>query len=143
MITMCPNCGGLNRVASEKLKSEPKCGHCKHPLFTGKPVEMNSAQFQRALEKSEQILVVDFWAPWCGPCKMFAPTFAQAANQLETQYPQLRFIKINTEQEQAIAAQCAIRSIPTLAVFKNGQEIDRISGAMDLTQFKQWVLTHL
>ena len=143
MIIQCPHCGGLNRVASEKLKSDPKCGHCKQTLFTGKPVEMNAAQFQRALQKSEQILIVDFWAPWCGPCKMFAPTFAQAAEQLEAQTPQLRFIKINTEQEQAVAAQCHIRSIPTLAVFKNGQEIDRISGAMDLTQFKQWVMTHV
>ena len=100
---------------------------------------MSDAQFNKALQKTDQVLVVDFWAPWCGPCKMFAPTFAQAAGQLE---PKARFIKINTEQEQAVAAQFNIRSIPTLAVFKNGQEVDRISGAMDLTQFKQWVSLH-
>lgn len=142
MIIMCPHCAGLNRVSSEKLAAKPKCGHCQQPLFTGQPIEMNRTQFKRALEKAEQTLVVDFWAPWCGPCKMFAPTFAQAAQQIEAQYPQNRFIKINTEQEHALAAEFNIRSIPTLAIFKGGKEIDRISGAMDLVQFKQWISTH-
>lgn len=142
MIIMCPHCAGLNRVAAEKLNANPKCGHCQQALFTGQPIEMNYSQFKRALEKSEQLLVVDFWAPWCGPCKMFAPTFAQAAAQLEQSQPQTRFIKINTEQEPGLAAEFHIRSIPTLAIFKNSKEIDRISGAMDLTQFKQWVSTH-
>lgn len=140
MIIMCPHCGGLNRVPQEKLSQHPTCGHCKNELFNGKPVEMTGAQLNKALQKTDQVLVVDFWAPWCGPCKMFAPTFAQAAAQLE---PKARFIKINTEQEQAVGAQFNIRSIPTLAVFKNGQEVDRISGAMDLVQFKQWVSRHL
>ncbi|MFA6698550.1 MAG: thioredoxin TrxC [Thiomicrospira sp.] len=140
MVIMCPHCGGLNRVAQEKLNHQPNCGHCKKPLFNGKPIEMDSAQFNRALSKSDQLLVVDFWAPWCGPCKMFAPTFAQAAAQLE---PHARFIKINTEQQPDIAAQFNIRSIPTLAVFKQGRELDRISGAMDLTQFKHWLSAYI
>lgn len=139
MIIMCPNCGGLSRVPQEKLAQNPTCGHCKQALFTGKPIDMTGAQLTKAMQKTDQLLVVDFWAAWCGPCKMFAPTFAQAAAELE---PKARFIKINTEQEQAIAGQFNIRSIPTLAIFKNGQEVDRVSGAMDITQFKQWVSRH-
>lgn len=140
MVIMCPHCSGLNRVPMEKLGEDPSCGHCKQALFIGKPVEMDSEQFNRAFTKSEQVLVVDFWAPWCGPCKQFAPTFALAAAQLE---PKARFIKINTEQQPSLSAQFNIRSIPTLAVFKQGRELDRISGAMDLPQFKQWLGRHL
>lgn len=140
MIVMCPNCGGLNRIPDEKLNQNPTCGKCKQPVFTGQPIEMNQAQFLRALQKTDQPLVVDFWAPWCGPCKMFAPTFAQAASALE---PTARLVKINTEVEQQLAAQFNIRSIPTLAIFKNGQEVARQSGAMSLPQFTQWVQNHL
>lgn len=140
MIVMCPHCGGLNRIPEEKLTQNPTCGKCKKAVFTHQPVEMNGAQFMRALQKTEQPLVVDFWAPWCGPCKMFAPTFAQAAATLE---PQARLVKINTEVEQQIAAQFNIRSIPTLAIFKNGQEVTRQSGAMNLPQFMQWVQSHI
>lgn len=136
MIIMCPHCSGLNRIADEKLAANPSCGKCKAPLFTHKPVEMDANQFLRALQKTDQPLVVDFWAPWCGPCQGFAPVFAQAAAQLE---PKARFIKINTEVEQQLAGQFNIRSIPTLAIFKQGQELDRISGAMDLSQFTSWV----
>lgn len=143
MIIMCPHCGGLNRVPTEKLSKKPTCGHCKQSLITDKPLEMTGPQLNKAIQKTDQVIVVDFWASWCGPCKMFAPTFAQAAQHLSSSHPQARFVKINTEQEQAVAAQFNIRSIPTLALFKNGQEVDRISGAMDLTQFKQWVSRHL
>ncbi|MCF6253563.1 MAG: thioredoxin TrxC [Thiomicrorhabdus sp.] len=136
MIIMCPHCSGLNRVADEKLSTQAVCGKCKGNLFTGQPIEMTGEQFLRALQKTDQPLVVDFWAPWCGPCKNFAPVFSQAAAQLE---PRARFIKINTEVEQQIAGQFNIRSIPTLAVFKAGQEITRMSGAMDLGGFTQWV----
>lgn len=140
MIIMCPHCGGLNRVPDDKLNSQPTCGKCKQELFTGKPIEMRGEQFLRALQKTDQPLVVDFWAPWCGPCKSFAPTFSQAAAQFE---PRARFIKINTEAEQQIAAQFGIRSIPTLAIFKAGQEITRVSGAMDLGNFSRWLQQHL
>lgn len=136
MIIMCPSCGGLNRVPDEKLSTQPTCGKCKNHLFTGSPVEMTGEQFLRALQKTDQPLIVDFWAPWCGPCKSFAPTYSKAAAQME---PRARFIKINTEVEQQIGAQFNIRSIPTLAVFKNGKEVTRVSGAMDLGGFTQWV----
>lgn len=140
MIIMCPHCGGLNRIPDEKLNQAPTCGKCKQTLLTGKPIEMNGTQLQRAIQKTDQPIVVDFWAPWCGPCKMFAPTFAQAAAQLE---PRAKFVKINTEVEQQAGAQYNIRSIPTLAIFKNGQEVARQSGAMDLGSFTQWVKQHL
>ncbi len=136
MIIMCPSCGGLNRVPDEKLSTQPTCGKCKNVLFTGSPVEMTGEQFLRALNKTDQPLVVDFWAPWCGPCKSFAPTYSKAAAQME---PRARFIKINTEVEQQLGAQFNIRSIPTLAIFKNGKEVTRVSGAMDLGGFTQWV----
>lgn len=140
MIIMCPHCGGLNRVADQKLNGQPKCGKCQESLFSGKPIEMNNAQFNRALQKTELPMVVDFWAPWCGPCQGFAPVFQQAAMNFE---PRARFVKINTETEQQLGAQLGIRSIPTLAIFKNGQEITRMSGAMDLGQFSQWLNQHL
>lgn len=140
MIIMCPHCGGLNRIPDEKLSESPNCGKCKQPVFTGQPVEMTGQQFLRALQKTDQPLVVDFWAPWCGPCKMFAPTFSQAAAQLE---PHACLVKINTENEQQVAAQFNIRSIPTLAIFKNGQEVSRQSGAMDLGSFVNWVKSAL
>lgn len=136
MITMCPHCGGLNRIDTTKMTTSPSCGKCKSALFLGKPVEMTAEQFNRALLKADQPLVVDFWASWCGPCKMFAPTFSQAATKLE---PKTRLVKINTETEQQLAAQFNIRSIPTLAIFKQGQEIDRVSGALSLTDFVSWV----
>ena len=139
MITQCPHCGGLNRI-SEENAATAKCGKCKEPLFVGKPIEMNQAQFERAFNKTDQTLIVDFWAPWCGPCQGFAPVFSQAAAQLE---PKAKLIKINTEQEQMLAGQMNIRSIPTLAIFRNGQEITRISGAMDLQNFLAWAKQHL
>lgn len=140
MIIMCPHCAGLNRVADDKLNSDPTCGKCKSPLFTGKPLEMNSEQFLRAYQKTDQPLIVDFWAPWCGPCQGFAPTFSAAAAQFE---PRARFVKINTEIEQQLGAQFNIRSIPTLAIFKGGQEVTRVSGAMDMGGFTRWLEQHV
>ena len=101
---------------------------------------MDSEQFLRAYQKTDQPLVVDFWAPWCGPCQGFAPTFAQACTQFE---PRARFVKINTEREQALGAQFNIRSIPTLALFKDGKEVTRMSGAMDLGNLTRWLEQHL
>lgn len=140
MIIMCPHCGGLNRIDDARLQQQPSCGKCKQALFTGQPLEMNSQQFLRAYQKTDQPLVVDFWAPWCGPCQGFAPVFKQAAQQFE---PRARFVKINTESEQQLGAQFGIRSIPTLAIFKNGQEVTRMSGAMDLGNFSQWLNQYL
>jgi len=139
MITMCTNCGALNNIPENKLSNNPNCGKCKNPLYQGKPISMTGAQLTRAIDKTDELLVVDFWATWCGPCQQFAPTFKQAASQLE---PRARFIKIETEAERDISAKYSIRSIPTLVMFKNGQEIDRISGALSAPDFTNWVNKH-
>jgi thioredoxin 2 len=109
-------------------------------LFSGHPVELTSGTFKRHISGSDIPVVVDFWAAWCGPCKMMAPAFAQAATQLE---PRVRLAKLNTEQEQAIAQQFGIRSIPTLAIFRGGREIARQSGALDINRLISWVQAHI
>lgn len=139
MITMCTHCGGLNNIPSNKLSNNPTCGKCQNPLYQGEPISMNGAQLTRAIEKTDELLVVDFWATWCGPCQQFAPTLKQAASQLE---PNARFIKIETEAEQTISAKYSIRSIPTLVMFKNGQEIDRVSGALSIKDLTHWIKNH-
>ena len=133
---VCPSCGGINRVPADKLSAGGKCGKCKQALFQAQPLELTASNFDRHLTKSDIPLVVDFWAPWCGPCKMMAPVFQQAAQQLE---PQVRLVKINTENEQALGARFDIRSIPTLAIFKGGKEVTRMAGAMDLNNLIGWV----
>jgi thioredoxin 2 len=133
---VCPHCDGINRVPQSKLASGGSCGACHKPLFTHAPLELNQARFQRHLGKSDLPILVDVWAPWCGPCKMMSPVFAEAAKQLE---PHMRLVKINSEQQQALSAQLAIRSIPTLLIFKQGKEIARLSGALDLPQLLAWV----
>ena len=140
MITMCTSCGGLNNIPEEKLVKNPNCGKCKEPLYKGKPISMTGTQLTRAIEKTGELLIVDFWATWCGPCQQFAPTFKQVAAQLE---PKARFIKIETEKEQAISAKYNIRSIPTLSIFKNGKEIDRVSGSLSASDFSNWVNQHV
>ena len=132
---VCPHCDGINRVPQTKLAAGGKCGACHKPLFSGEPLNLNQARFQRHVSKSDLPQLVDVWAPWCGPCKMMSPVFAQAAQQLE---PEMRLLKINSEQEQALSAQLGIRSIPTLLMFKQGKEIARVSGAMDLPNLLAW-----
>jgi len=133
---ICPHCDGINRVPRAKLAAGGACGACHKPLFVGEPLNLNQTRFQRHLTKSDLPLVVDFWASWCGPCKMMSPVFAEAARQLE---PNMRLVKINSEQEQALSAQLAIRSIPTLLIFRQGKEIARMSGALDLPNLLAWV----
>jgi len=137
---VCPHCAAVNRVPAAKLPDAPNCGQCKQALFNSEPLELTASAFERHLTRSDLPLVVDFWAPWCGPCRMMAPNFHQAAIDLE---PHFRFIKINTEEEQALAARFNIRSIPTLAVFLQGREIARQSGALDLAALKRWLQPHI
>ena len=132
---VCPHCDSINRIPADKLSARPKCGRCKQPLFTGQPVALTSTNFHKHVSRSDIPVIVDFWAEWCGPCKMMAPVFTQAAGELE---PHIRLAKVNTEQAQDIAAHYNIRSIPTLAVFQNGREITRQAGAMDLRSLLQW-----
>ena len=139
MNVVCPKCFALNRVPAERAEQGPKCGKCAAPLLDGVPLELSADTFARVVVRSELPVVVDFWAPWCGPCKMMAPVFVQVAATLKTR---MIFAKVDTEREQALAGQHGIRSIPTLAVFKNGAEIDRVAGAMDAANLKSWLLRH-
>ncbi|HEB63640.1 MAG TPA: thioredoxin TrxC [Gammaproteobacteria bacterium] len=137
---VCPQCAAINRIPSDRLGDNPKCGQCHQALFTAHPVELTAETFTRHIERNDIPVLVDFWAPWCGPCKAMAPAFEQAADQLE---PQVRLVKVNTEAEQQLGAQFGIRSIPTLALFHGGKEVARQPGAMSASDIVRWVQSQL
>jgi len=133
---VCSHCNGTNRIPKDKLQSEPNCGRCKKPLLDTTPVELTKDNIAQHLEKNDIPVIIDFWAPWCGPCKIMGPNFEQASRNFKGK---VRFAKVNTEDQQSLGGYYNIRSIPTLVLFKQGKEIDRVSGVLDANQLISWI----
>ncbi|KFN42012.1 thioredoxin TrxC [Arenimonas metalli] len=140
LVLACPHCHGMNRVPQARLGEGPTCGHCRLPLFSGKPMTLGVDDFRIHADRSELPLLVDFWAPWCGPCQMMAPHFERAAAMLE---PQVRLAKVDTQAQPTLGQRYNIRSIPTLVLFHAGREIARQSGAMDASNIVRWTRQQL
>jgi thioredoxin 2 len=133
---VCPHCDSTNRIPIGKDAAKARCGQCHKPLFAGRPVDVRAPAFDNQTKRSDIPVVVDFWAAWCGPCKMMAPAFEKVAAELE---PGMRFLKLDTEAEPQLAARHQIRGIPTTIVFRDGREIARRAGAMDAGTLAAWL----
>jgi thioredoxin 2 len=135
LIVVCPHCGTLNRVPQERLASGGRCGACHEKLFDGHPAALDGARFARLLDKSDVPLLIDLWAPWCGPCRVMAPEFERAAGVLE---PRMKLVKVNIDEAPDVARHFAVQSIPTVLLALHGRELGRLAGARSAAELVRW-----